>query len=378
MNIKTFIETYAAFKDADKITITTCDDPRHEGEILPIGKQAARRNILKNGGEKFICRQCCMKYNNPFNHTGESRQTNEIIVVYCPCEEHKGEPSREMKKSCYFGPLEEPYLQLCGSCVQLGKEISPEQREKIRQALKGIQRSDEFKEKLRQYMKNNPEGIARGKANLIPGIGGVLRTGIPLPEEWKEAISESLLGKEKSEEHCQNISDGRKKMLEEAGGFTREHRENISKATIEQYRKGFEPKLHHLKGWHESPKAGRVYFRSSYEKKAYMKLDKDENVVMYYTEKLDIPYFHPVKQITSYYLIDLEIEYIDGSKKLVEIKPESWLDDEIVIAKIEAGKLKGIELGLSYEVWTEMDLFGHVYNKKNMQAFCDKIRNGEI
>jgi hypothetical protein len=54
------------------------------------------------------------------------------------------------------------------------------------------------------------------------------------------------------------------------------------------------------------------------------------------------------------------------------------LEDSIVQAKIESAKIKASELGYEFEVWTEMDLFGHVYNKKNMNLFIEKIRNGEV
>ena len=373
MNIDQFRAKYAQFKDADKIEIT-CDHPKHIGASVVIGKQPAKRNILKNNGEGFICRDCYMKHNNPMNSVNENRQTEEVIDVYCPCQEHKGDPCRQMKKNCYYGSMQEPFLQLCGSCVQRGKEINEEQREKIRLALTGIKRSDEFKEKLSIYMKNNPEGIARATKNILENHCATGMIGKIHSDETKKKMSESHTGKVFSDEHCDNISEGRKKMLTDTGGFTREHREAISRSVIKQYQKGFEPKLHHIRGWHESEKAGNLYFRSTYEKKAFLKLDEDDNVITYKSESASTTYFHPIKKITSSYLIDLLIEYVDGSKKLVEIKPEKWLTDIVVCAKIDAGEMKAADIGASFEVWTEMNLFGHVYNKNNMQLFIDKIK----
>lgn len=379
MNIDQFKERFAGFKDVEKIQLT-CDHPKHSpvGEMITIGKQPAKRNILKNGGKEFICRACFMRYNNPMNQVGENRQTDEIIVVFCPHPEHEGESGRKMKKAHYYGAMEEPFLQTCKRCVQLGKEISEEQRNKIRAALKGIVRSEEFKQKLREYMLNNPEGIARGKANLVPGMSAGWNEGMKMSEEVCKKMSESHTGKVFTDEHRQNISKGRKQMLEDTGGFTREHREKISAAVIEQYRRGFNPHSHHLNGWHESPKAGKVYYRSSYEKKAFLKLDADETVKTYQTESVAALYFNPKKKVMSKTIIDLEIEYINGSKKLVEIKPEIWLDKEVIIVKIEAGKAKAKELGYAYEVWTEMHLFGHVYNEKNMKLFVEKVQRGEV
>jgi len=379
MNIEQFKEKYKQFKDIDKIEIT-CDHSQHEPkeEIITIGKQPAKRNILKNNGENFICRDCIMKHNNPVHRKGQRIQSNEIISVVCPHESHIGDRNRQIKRSGYYGNNQEPYTQVCGSCIQLNKEISEEQKEKIKLALTGIERSDEFKNKLSIYMKNNQKGIDIAKNNLIPGAGAGWNEGLETSEEVKQKMSIAHIGKEFTHEHCENISVGRKKMLEETGGFTREHRENISKAVILQYQNGFEPKLHHVTGWHISPKAGRVYFRSSYEKKAYLKLDDDDTVETYKVESMTTEYFNPDKKINSTYLIDLLIEYKDGSKKLVEVKPEQWLKDEVIKAKIEAGNKKAQSLNIPFEVWTEMNLFGHVYNKKNMNRFIEKIKKGLV
>jgi hypothetical protein len=379
MNIEQFKEKYKQFKDIDKIEIT-CDYSQHEPkeEIIIIGKQPAKRNILKNNGENFICRDCVMKHNNPVHRTGQRIQSNEIISVVCPHESHIGDRSRKIKRSGYYGANQQPYIQVCGSCIQLNKKISEEQKEKIRLALTGIERSDEFKNKLSVYMKNNQKGIDIAKNNLIPGAGAGWNEGLETSEEVKQKMSIAHSGKEFTHEHCENISVGRKKMLEETGGFTREHRENISKAVVLQYQNGFEPKLHHVTGWHISPKAGKVYFRSSYEKKAYIKLDDDDTVETYKVESMTTEYFNPDKNINSTYLIDLLIEYKDGSKKLVEVKPEQWLKDEVIKAKIEAGNKKAQSLNIPFEVWTEMNLFGHVYNKKNMNIFIQKIKRGLV
>jgi hypothetical protein len=379
MDIETFKNKYASFKDAEKIRIT-CDHPQHEpaGETIVIGKQPAKRNILKNDGKFFICRQCFMKYNNPINRIGESRQTEEIIMVYCPHPEHEGDHAREMKKRNYYGSLHEPFLQICGSCVQRGKTISDEQREKIRLALKDVPKSEEFKEKLERYWKKHPERRAEATAILLANKCTTGMLGKHHSDETKEKMSEIMSGRTYTDEHCENISEGRKKMLAEQGGFTKEHREAISRATIRQYQTGFDPKLHHLKGWHESPKVGKIFYRSSYEKKAYLKLDGDESVKNYKAEALAVEYFNPEKQIVSTYLVDLLIEYVDGSQKYVEIKPEKWLTDDVVVAKIDAAMMKTHDLGWPFEVWTEMHLFGHVYNEKNMRAFAEKVKCGEV
>lgn len=382
MNIEEFKTKYAAYRDADQIEID-CEHPSHNPSQQPvkIGKQPAKRNILKSEGKGFICRKCMMVHDNPTNRTVKSnRQTDEIIEVFCPCEDHQGELSRQMKKSAYFGVLAEPFLQVCRSCSQRGKEIPEEQRERIRLALKGIKRSDEFKQKLSFYMKNNPEGIERAKKILGENHCNMGMLGKHHSEEHKQRMSEIMSGRVYTDEHRQNISIGRKKMLEEQGGFTDEHRERISKATVQQYLNGFDPKTHHLSGWHKSIKVpnGEVLYRSSYEKKAFIKLDEDDNVASYRTEAVVVEYFKPNESNKSNYIIDLLVEYVDGNKKLIEVKPEAWLKDTIIQAKLEAGAAKAAEMNMPFEVWTEMQLFGEVYNKRNIDSFIDKILENEI
>jgi len=148
MNIEEFNLAYKQFKDADKISIN-CDYPDHVGDRQRvIGKQPAKRNILKNNGQCFICRDCMMKHKNPMIVKSQSRQTDEIIQVECIDPNHVGNRIREMKLSAYFGELKQPYQQICKSCAQRGKTLSNEQKEKISQTLTGRQLTEDHKKKI--------------------------------------------------------------------------------------------------------------------------------------------------------------------------------------------------------------------------------------
>lgn len=376
MDLQTFKASYADLKNADKITIL-CDHESHDGDRnRVVSKQAAERNIRKNNDERFVCRECTLKYDNPMSRPRERRQTDDLVTVSCPHPEHKGQRERQIKKSAWFGPVDGPFVSVCKSCAQLGKEVSEEQRKAVSEKLTGRVLSDEHKEKILEYRKNNPEWAAKSAQNLIPGMGGIARKGLPMPEEWKEAISRGTKGIKKSEKHKRAIAEGRKKMLEKTGGFTREHRENLSRATLHQYARGFKPHTFHLKGWHESPKAGNIFFNSSYEKRAYMKLDEDDTVATYRRESVQVPYFHPAKAITSNYILDIVVEYVNGSTKWIEVKPAAWLMDEVVQAKAEAAEALAVTMpNTSYEFWTEVNLFGSVYNPAIVNGFVDKLKN---
>lgn len=370
MELSIFDEKYKSFRGADKIDID-CEHNEHVGiRTRSIGKTAARRNISKHPEHLFICRECSSTYFNPMkNRDVERRQTGEKVEVTCP---NCGR-IRVMMKNCYFGVLEKPYIQICKSCKQKGKIITQEQRDKISETLNGKPFTEERKENLKKWYKDHPDDGR--KDNLIPGIGGVMRKGLPLPEEWKENISKSLKGRQFSIEHRQNLSAGRKKMIKETGGFTKEHRERISDATLRQYQRGFHPESFRLNGWHYSTKLNHlVFFRSSYEKRAYMLLDESEEVVKYETEKVSVKYLNPVKEISSNYLIDLLVYYKDGSVALVEVKPEKWLSDPVIKSKVLAGHTKAAELNCKFEIWTEMNLYGPVDTEKKAKLFADKLR----
>lgn len=374
MNIDQFRSKYAQNKNSEQIVID-CDHEKHIGDRARIiGKQGAERNILKNGEERFICRDCMMKYDNPMVRPRERRQTDDLITVACPHPEHQGPRERQIQKSAWFGAIDGPYEGLCKSCVQLGKKISQEHKEKIKEALTGIKRSDEFKAKLSAHMKNNPEALAKATKVLLENKCTTGMLGKKHSDEVRQKMSESHKGVTFSEEHRKNISEGRKKMLQETGGFTREHREALSRATVELYSNGFNPKTYHIRGYHTSTKVKDLYFSSSYEKKAYEKLDDDNAVAFYEREVVKIPFFHPTKEIDSIYLVDLKVTMTDGSVKWIEIKPASKLKDEVVMSKAEIAKIKSKELGIPYEFWTEIELFGPVYNPKRIQEYADRLR----
>lgn len=375
MDIESFKEQFSQLKSTEEIRLEHCDHPQCRGLKKPIRQIALKRNILKHGGKEFICRDCMMSFNNPMQNIGaEKRQTDELIIVQCNDPLHEGVRERQLKKSAYFGTLEQPYNQLCSSCVQRGKIISDEQRKAVGDALRGRPLSEEHRQKILNFRKNNPEWVKQANANLIAGAGSGWNKGIVTPAEVKEKISVSNKGKKRTLKQRLAISEGRKQMIQETGGFTREHRERISEATVRQYELGFNPKLYHVKGWHKSPKMTEpIFFRSSYEKKAYLLLDQDPWVSSYQAEAWRIKYLHPTKNITSTYLVDIKVNLIKGHPNgevyYIEVKPKKLLEKPVTAAKIAAAKASG----RWFEVWTEEDLFGPDAEKK-IRAFVKELR----
>jgi len=363
MNIEEFTVKYKANKDIDIIEIQ-CDHPECKNPNKSIKKVSAKRNIMKKG--QFVCRECFMTHENPLFVKNEvKRQTNEIINVICP----ECKSSREMKQNCYFGKMEKPYEQVCKSCAQKGKEISEEQRDKISQSLTGRELTQDHRDNISKYWKEHPDCISR--ENLIPGIGGGWNSGLKTPQEVRDKQSKSNLGIKKTEEHCENISKGRKEMLKEQGGLLPETKAKISQAVVRQYQNGFEPQTYHRRGRHITKTGDDIPYRSSYEKKAFLMLDEDDTVLKYDYEPFPIVYRKPDDDHDSNYLIDLLVWYKDGSKKLVEVKPVWRLNKPTVLAKIEAAKNIAIKLGMTYETWTEIELFDG--SEQLAKEFCESL-----
>lgn len=109
-----------------------------------------------------------------------------MYQVKCP--ECGGERSVRAKKP-WTG--EQPFLKICKSCCQKGKEKTPEWRAKIAESMKALQ-TEEVVKKKSQFMKDHPEAW---EGNLVFGHSAGWNKGVEMPErseETKHKISESM------------------------------------------------------------------------------------------------------------------------------------------------------------------------------------------
>ena len=111
------------------------------------------------------------------------------------------------------------------------------------------------------------------------------------------------------------------------------------------------------RGLHISPLAGKCKYRSGWEQKYMEYLDTDPQVKMWSYEKLAIEYIsnNRTKKIRKYYP-DFQIEYKDGTKAVVEIKPSRKLGQLSVVKKIRAAKEWCTANDMIYKVLTEVEL----------------------
>jgi hypothetical protein len=201
-----------------------------------------------------------------------------------------------------------------------GKPLSKETKRKISAATKGRKLSEKHKRKIGEANK----GVSRGK-------------GVKKSAEHKRKIgakskgNKVWLGRKHKEESKRKISKGLTKAYLEG-------RHDVSNLT-------------YITGYHNSPKAGRVYYRSSLELEYYKALDSEDNVKSYKVEPEAVNY--EIDGRRRRYIPDLYVEYADGDWCIAEVKPSCFLEDEVVQAKVCAAEE---EYGDHFEVWTELEL----------------------
>ncbi len=85
-----------------------------------------------------------------------------------------------------------------------------------------------------------------------------------------------------------------------------------------------------------------------------MQLDSDPNVESYEYEAVEIKYVANKRtQKERIYIPDFLIVYLDKTKKLVEVKRRSQLNNRIVLKKAAAAREWGEKQNIKYEIWSE-------------------------
>lgn len=108
----------------------------------------------------------------------------------------------------------------------------------------------------------------------------------------------------------------------------------------------------YVTGFHDSPKAGLIHYRSSYELQAYKLLDEDPTVVSYGSETYIVKYEFDGRH--KNYTPDITAILADGSELVIEVKPECKVYEPKNLAKLEAA----FKAFPQFELWTERELFG--------------------
>jgi len=109
-------------------------------------------------------------------------------------------------------------------------------------------------------------------------------------------------------------------------------------------------------GWHLSPKAGKIYYRSHLELNAYKILDNDDNILKYETESKIIPYEYLNKKLN--YIPDVIATYVNDSVVVIEIKPIFALSNSDIAPqiykKIEYSMISCAERNFTFIIWDDI------------------------
>ncbi len=109
------------------------------------------------------------------------------------------------------------------------------------------------------------------------------------------------------------------------------------------------------RGYIYSSKVGKkVFYRSSYEKKVLEYFEIESKIIGYDYESLKIPYLF--ENFQKHYIPDFLVQYVDGSQKLIEIKPSCFVDYPINLAKFAAAREYCESNNMTFEIWTEIDI----------------------
>lgn len=117
-------------------------------------------------------------------------------------------------------------------------------------------------------------------------------------------------------------------------------------------------KGHYHTGTHLSTKTGQACkYRSGWELAYLQHLDQDVMVASFEYEGLIIPYVSNVRSgKLRRYFPDFLVSYVDGTRRLVEIKPSKRLAQAAVAKKLRAAEAWCREHGVTLEVITEVEL----------------------
>lgn len=96
---------------------------------------------------------------------------------------------------------------------------------------------------------------------------------------------------------------------------------------------------HYKDSWVYSPYENKdIHLDSSWEQKFFSDIQLDKTVVSVIRPRIPIKYVSPEDNEIHSYFPDFLVEYEDGRKELIEIKPEYKLSNEVVLSKIRAAK----------------------------------------
>ena len=206
----------------------------------------------------------------------------------------------------------------------------PREREKLSIASKEMWKNEDTRNRIIstriETFKNHPE-ISEKKSKLMK-----ITTNTP---EYRQMCSDRMKERWKDE----NYREDRKRILNK---IWEDPTDTVLKFTRSK------PNTSKLYSEYEDVE---IYLDSSWEAAFFLYNSLlNDNVIMIYREPFSIPYINPEDNTVHMYFPDFLVIYNDGSQELIEIKPESNLENEVVKSKnkvaIDLCYLTGIKFRL--------------------------------
>ncbi len=246
-------------------------------------------------------------------------------------------------------------------------KLSPDAKEKWRQSIKQVRSSFESR-KLSGDISRAQWECPKIRESRITGIQKAMT-----PERRKQLAE--LARKRATPEFLKKMSETHKKR------WTLEMRQDYSKKLTEAFKN---PVTHAIKTaanrrrWDDpeyvakasqrlSKQEGKylqgsfksvknkcnITFQSSYELHAFIRLEHDDSVKSYGRCGFSIIYIN--SGLAKRYIPDIFVEYTDGRKCIIEVKPLLKVNEATNLTKARAGEEYCRENGLQYIIWTEKD-----------------------
>lgn len=294
-----------------------------------------------------------------------------FLGITSPDDRPKCKCGNELK---FYG-LSNGYELYCDrTCSSRYREIKDSTRKKLSEINMGHEVSQETRDKISKKVKGNPPPNKGKKSSLetrtkisqsrLRLFEERRRLNPPDPKPKKKKFSE-MTGEEK-EQVRQERSRKRREYLEA-------HPEVMEKLISSNGVRGFKSGWYYLRRFDIN-----VRYLSSWELRFLEFLETYDEVIGF-NKVPRISYYNPKKRKECWYYPDYLLELVDGTEALIEIKPESLVESDVVKAKAEKAVEFCSSMKYTYVILTENDLFINVKSGEfnNKLSIIDKIRSNQ-
>ena len=172
-------------------------------------------------------------------------------------------------------------------------------------------------------------------------------------KEHRDKLRQAKLGTTQSKETIKRRFEWRKHKLPKP--FSLQARANCSRGAVKRILKYGIPYNRNRVRYFYSEKMGkRILCRSGWEEIVYQSLEHTPNVIGYKTEPFTIPYIFEGSE--HQYIPDVLVEWCNGYKELLEIKPTFKMKEKKTMTKIETATLYALDRGWGFNLVSEKDI----------------------